>query len=180
MGCRSYVGVLQRDGTVAYIYVHHMGYWDSLGQRLRKHYHTTSQVYALINRGSCSSINKDGVPENFYGEKPKVDWFGEDGHYFYGLLTGDIEQVYLFRNGQWEVATQELIPVPEFVDIVSAESHASSDGRAPWDDYEGKLVNKFGFSSSVDGSEGEDEDEDEQEEDTASADAGEKLCEMTP
>lgn len=95
MGCRSLVGVECADGRVRYIYIHHNGYIENLGQHLKTHYRTFGDVQALIQQGSRSFLGLDRQ-EGLYHEKFRVEESVED----FGARAKSswaIEYVYLFR-----------------------------------------------------------------------------------
>ena len=116
MATRSYIGKLNPDNTVSYIYCHHDGYPEHNGVILQEHYSTPFKVDQLLALGDLSVLGENiGEKQDFNnrvkgtclayhrdrGEKKDeartcsyVDYTKE---YFE-------EYVYLFTPGQgWEV-----------------------------------------------------------------------------
>lgn len=61
MSTNAYVGVVNPDGSIAYIYCHWDG--DRLGDVLQEHYQDEAKVRALIALGDCSSVGERVAPD---------------------------------------------------------------------------------------------------------------------
>ena len=62
MATRSYVGVVNQDGSVEQVYVQLDGYPAGVGQMLQGYYLAESKVRALISRGSVCELREIEAP----------------------------------------------------------------------------------------------------------------------
>ena len=117
MATRSNIGILNSDGTVAYIYCHFDGYLEHNGKILAEHYTTEAKVRELIMLGDLSILGPEiGKKQDFNGTRNK-QWclaYGRDrGESGTGACTCSYEDyaknefeeyTYLFTPGKgWEV-----------------------------------------------------------------------------
>ena len=87
MSTRSYIGVLNNDFTVDYIYCHWDGYIEHNGVLLVEHYNDEQTVRDLISLGNLSSLRpKISAPE---GAEHTFDSRLQDVCLFYGRDRGD-------------------------------------------------------------------------------------------
>jgi hypothetical protein len=73
MATRSYIAIENKDGSVRSIYCHWDGYPEGVGQKLKDHYKTRSDVEELIDLGNISSLDS-----NIYKTEAYVRDRGED------------------------------------------------------------------------------------------------------
>lgn len=59
MGTRSYIGILNADNSVDYVYCHWDGYPFHQLPILMEHYNTAAAVRKLLSKGSMSSLRTD-------------------------------------------------------------------------------------------------------------------------
>lgn len=80
MATRSYIGKLNQDGTVSYIYCHYDGYLEHNGKLLKENYNTPEMVNELLSLGDISYLGQEiGQQQDF--SKPNVKWtiaYGRD------------------------------------------------------------------------------------------------------
>ena len=114
MSTNSYIGILNENGTVSYIYCHWDGHPSSNGRILLNSYNTPEAARALISLGDLSSLGETlGEKQSFQNPVPGTCVvYGRDrGETHVSTKTTylhdpDFTQgqpfVYLFRNGVWE------------------------------------------------------------------------------
>lgn len=96
MSTRGFVGVLNEDNSVNYIYNHFDSYFDGVGSELLKNFNNDEKAISLISRGSSSWV----ADEERYGEGPFPADNEED---FLNKMNKDccIEFSYLWKDGKW-------------------------------------------------------------------------------
>lgn len=62
MSTNAYIGVVNPDESITFIYCHWDG--DRLGAVLREHYQDEAKVRALIALGDCSSVDERPSPDS--------------------------------------------------------------------------------------------------------------------
>lgn len=119
MATRSFIGILNPDGSVSGVYCHYDGYPDGVGATLLKHYTDPTKVDALLALGSISILDAEvGEQHSFYA--PHRGWTlayhrdrGEDFEppMVYSTLRDMLRDVgydlcaewaYVFVDGKWE------------------------------------------------------------------------------
>lgn len=99
MGTRSRIAHYNSaDNVYSSIYCHWDGYPEYNGKILQEHYNTEEKVLALLQNGDMSALNPTIEESVFYKAR------GEDcpmKQAKYMEISGDIEWVYVFREGQW-------------------------------------------------------------------------------
>lgn len=136
MSTRSYIGVLNKDGTVRGIYCHSDGYPTNNGAILTEHWRSITKIEKLLKLGDLSVLGKvigekhkfdehggpRGVPYGAPGTPKGKGWclaYGRDRdekgveattyesvEAFMASFLGpysDIDWVYLFKSGRWEI-----------------------------------------------------------------------------
>lgn len=104
MSTNAFVGVVNRDGSVNYVYNHFDSYISGgLGDFLKKKVKTIQQARKLIERGDASSLESgDYYDENDKSTKVKTASSLE-------LFLNDYSSfMYYFKNGEWFVAYHGL------------------------------------------------------------------------
>ena len=56
MSTHSYIGVIEEDGTLKYVYCHSDGYPSYLGRMLLTYYNTPELATGLVNLGDLSMV----------------------------------------------------------------------------------------------------------------------------
>jgi hypothetical protein len=59
MATRSYIGKLNPDNTVSYIYCHYDGYLKHNGEVLNEHYTTEQKIDDLLSLGDISFLDEE-------------------------------------------------------------------------------------------------------------------------
>jgi hypothetical protein len=73
MATRSYIGKLNPDNTVSYIYCHYDGYLKHNGELLNEHYTTEQKVDQLLELGDISFLDVEiGEAQDF--KNPTTGW----------------------------------------------------------------------------------------------------------
>lgn len=70
MSTHSYIGVIEEDGTLKYVYCHSDGYPSYLGRMLLTYYNTPELATGLVNLGDLSMVRSmvlDALP-------PLTEW----------------------------------------------------------------------------------------------------------
>jgi hypothetical protein len=67
MSTRSYIGRLNENGSVDYVYCHHDGYPSGVGSLLVNHYSRPEDVSALLELGDLSALSTNTDESVFYG-----------------------------------------------------------------------------------------------------------------
>jgi len=67
MSTRSYIGRLNENGSVDYVYCHHDGYPSGVGSLLVNHYTRPEDVSALLELGDLSALSTNTDESVFYG-----------------------------------------------------------------------------------------------------------------
>ena len=122
MATRSFIGILNSNGSVTGVYCHWDGYPDGVGKVLKEHYTDRSKVIELLELGGLSSLGPRIAPEpgeahSFNKPAPGVTVaYGRDrgeknrvSHTFQNLeaLRRDVwsifnaDYAYVFSNGEW-------------------------------------------------------------------------------
>lgn len=108
MSTRCVIGKLNTNGSVTSIYCHHDGYPSWVGKQLLDHYNTEETINPLLALGDTS-----GIDESLDKCSPYARDRGEDLNQSYSSPSfkdfesvlhkhgGDIEYVYLFKDGKW-------------------------------------------------------------------------------
>lgn len=100
MSTKAYIGIVNDDNSIDFIYNHYDSYPADLGNWLLGNMKTTEQVLALIERGDASSVQFD----KFYAETAKEIkriHHATDVEEF--ALCDDVDYLYLFEHGSWSV-----------------------------------------------------------------------------
>lgn len=109
MSTRSVIGKLNDDGKVRWIYCHHDGYPEGVGDTLIKCYNTPESIEALLDLGDLSSLCETLESCVAYGRDR-----GETGTEAQTLDKGELlneiawesywaEYAYIFEGGAWVV-----------------------------------------------------------------------------
>ena len=110
MSTRSYIGIVNPDETVNYIYCHWDGYLSNNGVILNEHYQDEAKIHQLMIEGDASYIKPEiGTKHNFEDVPGNQCTFyrrdrGEDIESRTLECVEDFptdECAYLFQNGQW-------------------------------------------------------------------------------
>ena len=73
MATRSYIGKLNPDNTVTYIYCHYDGYLNHNGEILNEHYTTEQKIDDLLSLGDISFLDSEiGETQDF--KNPTKGW----------------------------------------------------------------------------------------------------------
>lgn len=70
MSTRSFIGILNKDNTIEYIYCHSDGYLDYVGRMLLMHYSNESKLRELLSNGDMSSIGKEIGTKHDFNKRP--------------------------------------------------------------------------------------------------------------
>lgn len=127
MSTRSYIGIVNKDGTVRAIYHHFDGYLSYLGRMLTTHYQTEERVNKLLDLGDISSI----------GTEPVGTWDEE--------RTRDRSKCYTYRErGETGVDARTYKSIDEFLDYCREDyTYLFNDGEwlyREWGDTNLRLV----------------------------------------
>jgi hypothetical protein len=122
MATRSTIAIELQDGTIAQIYCHFDGYIEHNGSILEKHYQDQNKIHMLISLGNLSILGSEiGKKQDF--KNPTRGWclaYGRDrgeqtvkARHFdsfvqYTLCAVFEEYNYIFRDGHWLVAREDL------------------------------------------------------------------------
>jgi hypothetical protein len=68
MSTHAYIGIENEDATVSYIYNHHDGYINGLGNELLTNYNTPEAARTLVDGGDCR------FPGDAYFGRPGEEW----------------------------------------------------------------------------------------------------------
>ena len=123
MATRSFIGILNSNGSVTGVYCHWDGYPDGVGKVLAEHYTDPFKVIELLELGGLSSLGPRIAPEpgeahSFNKPAPGVTVaYGRDrkdapeprAHTFQNLelcrrdvrSIFSVEYTYVFANGEW-------------------------------------------------------------------------------
>ncbi len=71
MSTHSYIGVIEEDGTLKYVYCHSDGYPSYLGRMLLTYYNTPELATELVNLGDLSMV-RSMVRERLVPDKGKI------------------------------------------------------------------------------------------------------------
>ena len=63
MSTHSYIGVVEEDGTLKYVYCHSDGYPSYLGRMLLTYYNTPELAIGLVNLGDLSMVRERLAPD---------------------------------------------------------------------------------------------------------------------
>lgn len=63
MSTHSYIGVIEEDGTLKYVYCHSDGYPSYLGRMLLTHYNAPELATGLVNLGDLSMVRERLAPD---------------------------------------------------------------------------------------------------------------------
>ncbi len=63
MSTHSYIGVIEEDGTLKYVYCHSDGYPSYLGRMLLTYYNTPELATGLVNLGNLSMVRERLAPD---------------------------------------------------------------------------------------------------------------------
>lgn len=63
MSTHSYIGVIEKDGTLKYVYCHSDGYPSYLGRMLLTHYNAPELAIGLVNLGDLSMVRERLAPD---------------------------------------------------------------------------------------------------------------------
>ncbi len=63
MSTHSYIGVIEEDGTLKYVYCHSDGYPSYLGRMLLTYYNTPELATGLVNLGDLSMVRERLAPD---------------------------------------------------------------------------------------------------------------------
>ena len=64
MSTRSHIGILNLDGSVEYVYCHHDGYPEGVGEILKKHYTSEEKLRTLLSLGDVKDLDERIEPIN--------------------------------------------------------------------------------------------------------------------
>lgn len=111
MSTRSYIGMINDNGSVSYIYCHFDGYLSHVGKTLQKHYNTKAKVKKLMELGDISSLGETLTDTIAYhrdrGEDLKTHRIGR---LYYPIYEDSlIEYHYLFTNNVWKVSMHKKL-----------------------------------------------------------------------
>jgi hypothetical protein len=130
MATRSNIGILERDGTVTWIYCHWDGYPSHHGPILLDHYDTARKVRKLLALGDLSVLGAFVGSKHDFGDRSDGDdctayhrdrgepWgrvgpkeVGSEEEFAKGAAWG--EYVYLWKRGAWHFCDRraELKPL---------------------------------------------------------------------
>lgn len=102
MATRSYIGILNEDGSVQYVYCHFNGSPDSVGATLFKYYNTSEKVRELISNGGISVLGDSLDSTCFYHRDKDGNWENEKpmtagcSYYFGKEVDKNVSFGYLF------------------------------------------------------------------------------------
>ena len=73
MSTRSFIGIVNPDGSVSGVYCHYDGYLEGVGALLRQHYNTPEIVRDLLALGDISSLGPTLDSSDFYHRDRKEE-----------------------------------------------------------------------------------------------------------
>lgn len=146
MSTRSRIGIQDADGTIRSIYCHFDGYLEGVGAELAESYTDPAKVEALVALGNLSSLYGEvappkGVQHSFgnpaggvtvayardRGEQLSIATHADEASYLAYAKKSWGEYVYLFKDGQWFVATTYSSSDGTFRTIADAVSRQEAD-----------------------------------------------------
>ena len=74
MSTHSYIGVIEEDGTLKYVYCHSDGYPSYIGRMLLTYYNTPELATGLVNLGDLSMV-RSMLRERLVPDKGKYHTF---------------------------------------------------------------------------------------------------------
>lgn len=122
MSTNSTIAIELSDGTVRQISCHYDGYPEHNGKLLHDHWNKVEKILQLMSLGDLSSLGKE-VGSQQYFNHPNSNWclaYGRDRgepdtdfrkfeSFDQYSVYGDLRQYnYIFRNGVWYVAEEDL------------------------------------------------------------------------
>ena len=122
MTTRSTIAFELPDGTVQQIYCHNDGYLEHNGRLLDEHWENPVKILQLMQLGDLSILGRDIGRKQDFSDR-KVGWclaYGRDrdeqsvearqfDSFDQYTLYADFEEYnYIFRNGRWLVALEDL------------------------------------------------------------------------
>ena len=103
MGTRCYIGVLEPDESIRYIYVHSEGFPSGVGWDLLNHYVTQEVVGQLVDGGDLSRLGlRPGESSFMGGPGVETKTVGSRDEYREELDGEWTEYAYLFNGEAWE------------------------------------------------------------------------------
>ncbi len=111
MSVRSYIGKLNKDGTIKAIYCHYDGEPDHNGEILECCYQDTRTINRLLSLGGLSSLGEDINSHDMvayhrdHGEELKIEQFKSEKQFFHNEY---VDYNYLWKRGQWYVNGKKL------------------------------------------------------------------------
>ena len=115
----AFIGKLEGDGSVAFIYCHDNGDMSRLGKELVENYDNENKVSELLDQGHCLFPGKNVVADWKLANNKQYSAGGEPGVCFNKVefLDKAVEEVqvaYLFSKGKWQYVNA-LSTTPGFV-----------------------------------------------------------------
>jgi len=118
----AFIGKLEGDGSVAFIYCHEHGDMSRLGKTLFENFSNEEQVEQLLNSGHCEYPGNNGNKNVWKLPNKKQYASGEtfkqcsNKKEYLEEAVEDVQAVYLYVNGKWKYANAMSI-TPGFVPV---------------------------------------------------------------
>ena len=111
MSTRSFIGKMEEDGSIRYVYCHMEGDVDGVGRLLHEHYRDSDAVEQILDLGAIRILGRDTSADfttafhRDWGRKmDSAKMVNTREEYLYAMDKSWIEFAYLLDGGAWLVA----------------------------------------------------------------------------